>query len=1280
MNNLFSKYSKRFMGLAMASLVFSACEKEEFSEADALDLELQRLRLQDSIATAKDKLDNDQALGMAMYQRTLDSLDRVNSGGLVYYSVIPVRGTNAVFAAGGRTEEIQGEEGVEVTIAQYGRVITAKDGEATTDAGTIVGGANLDGVTAKNGVYTFPMLRSGEVGVTIKGDGLSTVNYIANLTPDGAVANGQVVYVSNVIPVFETSDDAAKMATVKGKAWYEQDLTNGVEEAITSDMEVSFTANIDVEAGGRGSKFWDRYMKEGNDEGFGISNDTDGNNGTNYITNNTNQTKSGYIQRYAYELDQLPRSVAGANGDGEYSLLVPSTSIGLPIKLEFSEFATDRTFYRNGKKVSTRHVYAPDVPADEVENGVKLPEFVFKAYETEATGTATYTKATTNGELDKKKYGVSANYFLLSGNLTKNTSSLLPTFAVKEGSGTGAAIAVSTSTSADSASLKTVADVANNSFTKGVGTQFMSVEVTNGGSGFTIADDDGKTDDTDVYIEVTRKDILTVGAANVQAAATGAISEVVYITNSGYGFISVANTQSGNTTATTGQFTNYPPQAVFSDAPVGGSTAQGKVVVDGTLGIVSFIEVTNAGRGYISTPTVSIVHGEAGSYDYEANAAEAANVNSTGVSAREPFLVNLGTGALAFNTAYFAGATGLTATDFGSLTFASTTGSNKGAKFTFIPSVTPVVGGTSSTSVTITSQAQITPSVNIHPADGAFGKIQQIRIASGGAYNIAALTAASNNVLFMSAAGATSNSDLNNIYIPFSSAVYNTGANASTLQMKMQITPDQTTRATALVSDQTTGAFLSNYTLDQTVSITGLDISTADGADTQYLTGARDYPGASDVAKFITTGAYVGTGFVDNSVNPAGAATPDLPNSSVLNLLANAPFLFVIDKTTASTPSQYAWGIPDFSVSNPGSTSTAVNRKVQGLRFVDMGSGYVGGQNYPVKIVPNLYKDASSYMGNGGNWSNVKWPSKNDLLSEFPTVKVDVTVNRTNAKLTLNITNAGKGYSRQPSLVVFGSGVDFAGMFITANSQGLQSLVQLNKDGGVEIIDKNKNGVTTDDNSIAVNTTNGETEWDRYLGTATSGDFEVSFIDPYTEELNVAFNSVTGRTSDKPTGMLWVNENGGLELDTDKNITINGKTARGWEFIPPVTHNNKPVVSEIKSDLGTGATAETEIVLTDGKYINNAANTAASTIAWRVKVSMTANGSEYARGNRYYNWGDGDDHEADNNNKGQDFRIIGGFNGGTTDNVANETNVRFDAFTGITYVRDVHYGTGAEVE
>lgn len=341
MNNKPLKFSIQLSAALVTLGMFASCEKAEFTEADALALENTRLRVMDSIEAVKDKRALDNLKDLANFQRTQDSLVKMNAGGKVVYSVIVVPGGGSAFS-GGRADQVQGLKGAKVTVMQYGKSITA----TTDDAG----------------YASFAELRSGEATVHVgspTGDdleGYTDMSYVVNLTPDGGVENDGVQMVGNVVPVFEngaTSDQVDKMAMISGIAFAELDLTNNVEELAPEGT--SFTASIDVNS----DAFLNRYIREPNS----IDESEQSSGGA--------TTKSGYIQRVAY---QDASTTARADGDGKYTMMVSATASGLPMKINYSDFAADRSYFQfdfndgenyvddgDAGPVTKRFLYGPNV-------------------------------------------------------------------------------------------------------------------------------------------------------------------------------------------------------------------------------------------------------------------------------------------------------------------------------------------------------------------------------------------------------------------------------------------------------------------------------------------------------------------------------------------------------------------------------------------------------------------------------------------------------------------------------------------------------------------------------------------------------------------------------------------------------------------------------------------------------------------------------------------------------------------------------------------------------
>ncbi|MCC5944732.1 MAG: hypothetical protein JJT94_07330 [Bernardetiaceae bacterium] len=313
-------YSIKFVAVLLALFAFASCNREEFTEQDALDLERERLAMQRSQDSAALVQEVDEALRLEWQRRMIDSLTRVNAGGKVFYSVTVVPGGSSAFGAG-RLDEVEGVQGAEITVSQ-GFV-----GEGT-DAYAFVRRQNTD----QAGMATFE-LYSGEatVNVNIPDGAFTNVSYTVNLTPDGGVQNGSTILVGNVVPVFNNPNspttDPDDVARIRGRAFVETDLTNNTPELVADVVDnpddVTFTANIFTN-----NEFMERYIRKANEEGANMDGVA---------------TNSGAIQRIAY---QGATTVARLNGDSDYTLLASATASGLPIRMQFSEFVADRTFWR----------------------------------------------------------------------------------------------------------------------------------------------------------------------------------------------------------------------------------------------------------------------------------------------------------------------------------------------------------------------------------------------------------------------------------------------------------------------------------------------------------------------------------------------------------------------------------------------------------------------------------------------------------------------------------------------------------------------------------------------------------------------------------------------------------------------------------------------------------------------------------------------------------------------------------------------------------------------
>ncbi|MDW8206170.1 MAG: hypothetical protein RMJ87_14170, partial [Cytophagales bacterium] len=347
MNKNTFMYPVRMTAVLAAAALVTSCAKDKFTEANALDLELKRLRTEDSIRVARERQQRIWDNNRRFYLRVLDSLDRINAGGRVFYTVTVVAAGNAAFGTG-RVEEMEGLQNATVSVAQYGNIVTQ--------------------TTPASGMVTVE-LRSGSANVVVSAPGHTTVNYTVNLTADGnsvtnnnlplAPGNGRTVHVGNVIPLFPTT--GAGTATVRGRAYIETNLTNEEAEFVTPAILGAgtnlFTANININ-----DVFRNRYLKVSNSVSAIVDVRGDG--------------FEGEINRISYENATTNFTI---DGSGNYSAAIPASASGLPIQLRYSQIAADRIFWaasfdgtdlgtvdaagrRTGAVITRRFIYGPGLP------------------------------------------------------------------------------------------------------------------------------------------------------------------------------------------------------------------------------------------------------------------------------------------------------------------------------------------------------------------------------------------------------------------------------------------------------------------------------------------------------------------------------------------------------------------------------------------------------------------------------------------------------------------------------------------------------------------------------------------------------------------------------------------------------------------------------------------------------------------------------------------------------------------------------------------------------
>lgn len=612
MNQNFMKSSFKAVAAALvASLAFTSCSKDQFTEKDALNLELSRLRAQrsiDSIKTAQDRTDRNALL---RYQRTLDSLDRENAGGRVFYTVNVISATSSAVAgvgAGGRIEEAEGVTGAVVTTSQYGRVVSA---------------------TTQSGIATFE-LRSGEATVAVTAPAHTSADYTVNLTapfsggaigntgiggaqtaaPVTAAKNGTTVYVGNVLPLFEISTDGAEMATIRGRAFIETDLTNDVEELANTQnaaiQAAGTVANIFVSAGinSNNATFYNRYLGKNQNlystTGSNLGG-TGGNTSGTGITSGANAGGIGVITKLFYgpATPATGSGTAGApvnrvaiNATGDYTILVPAAVSGLPIVIKSDEIVANRTYFRsdalgNGTITTQRFMYGPQVTPDRVDIGNSVPRVTFQAFTTPATVTASYTAQ------------VSATAFATGNN----------TFAAQGMYGVAPSVVATLGTAGGTAPVATALSA---EYTAGSIAGNTGINITNGGTGLVATAGAAN----DAVFSFTRNDLITIGSGNKVLTVGGAIGEYIQVTDGGFGFNytsagtfdrTLANGLNlGMATATAtgaGAFTGYLPAVNFTVLP-GETAPTGRAIPDLTTGTIAAVDRVTPGANLSTIPSV----------------------------------------------------------------------------------------------------------------------------------------------------------------------------------------------------------------------------------------------------------------------------------------------------------------------------------------------------------------------------------------------------------------------------------------------------------------------------------------------------------------------------------------------------------------------------------------------------------------------------------------------------------------------------------------------------
>jgi hypothetical protein len=591
-------------------ILVSSCTKETFTEADAYASQSDLALLQDSIAKSQALL--------------LDSLRK--EGGIINYSVAAVDGSNSSWSwANQGNKGAQQLDAVTVTISQYGVIKTV-----TTDA---------------SGIATFKDLRIGTINVNIRKTGYTEVDFVALLPalPDSSTVNAYNVMrsVATMVPVFST---ATELSTISGLAKVETDLTNDAPEAAAN---VKVIATVDISS----SDFYDRYIYNPYNGDISYSNYTES-----YIYDTGTQSYSdggltwkfdyyGVIKHIAYHSTV---STATTAADGSFSLSVPSSPDGLPIRVFASEFAANQSILQatlNNAPVwgtqSIRTIFGDDnssytyssIPALGLSSGNVQSAFVQFSAPTGAAAAQPTTVATATAVL--------ASSGIVSINITSPGEGYTqpPLVVIPKGTGFNSIQAEGTA-------------VVN-------GGKVTGVTITNGGSGYRPDDNTPVTfiESVDKQAFATAEFTFSITGINLndEGSGYGQTPPAVTILGSGTGAtahavmaaelskITITNPGSGYTQAphmvisdnfyawdqvSPVMTTNNPLFSITYDgtnptlwpaAPVptatiigtGGAGATANVTLSST-GKVNGFTALIGGSGYTSAPTVTITGGGAG--------------------------------------------------------------------------------------------------------------------------------------------------------------------------------------------------------------------------------------------------------------------------------------------------------------------------------------------------------------------------------------------------------------------------------------------------------------------------------------------------------------------------------------------------------------------------------------------------------------------------------------------------------------------------------------------
>jgi hypothetical protein len=532
-----------FKFMLLIGIIFFSCKKE-YTPSDAVSdqIRLSNTALKDSLLR--------------------DSLRRV--GGVIQYSINIVDGSDAGFSTANTksakgSNKITALKGARVIAEQYGKTIVVTD---------------TDGV----GIVTIKDLRIGTVSVKIQDTGYTECSYIAQLTPLNGMdttiyrATHSDVwnterYVGTIVPLFPTT--GTKLATISGVVTYQSDLTNiGREKAANVDI----FGIIDVD----NSDFIYKYMASYEDISYF---------GGNY---RPEINYYGHIVKIAYNSIVFKGTT---DAFGAYSIQVPATGDGLPIRVEISDVAVDQTLLLNTLNnvdvfglQTVRTLFSSNSFTPSTIPYVPAAYCVFDA----PLGTGTSNQPTT----------------VATATAVISESGIISITPSDPGLGyTQVPIVTISSTGTPLVQATATATIG------GADNRITGFTITNQGTGYTTATTTVSLSGSE-QIQATANPTVTYGVSDIALSSGGSgytstPPAVTIYSNSGTGAIALAKMKGSvdqiNVTAGGAGYTVAPTVVINGD----GTGASATAVLTGNS--VTSITVNAGGSGYTTAPTISFV-------------------------------------------------------------------------------------------------------------------------------------------------------------------------------------------------------------------------------------------------------------------------------------------------------------------------------------------------------------------------------------------------------------------------------------------------------------------------------------------------------------------------------------------------------------------------------------------------------------------------------------------------------------------------------------------------